>query len=507
MSTVPFNSARKYSLPSDIAQRLPSNLEAERSVLGAILLDNRCVSDVAGEMHVDDFFLSQHQKIFSAMLGLAEQRISSGQALTGIDLVTLTEFLHRQDKLESAGGAAYLASLIDGMPRVTNVRHYAAIVTEKARMRRIIRLSHDIQMRAFEGEESPDQLLENAESMLKQFSRKNGDNPAVVVDFHELLGLKLPDPQWCVEPLLTRGGTMMLYSWAGWGKSYIATEMAFSLATGTNVIFGGHRGGGGKWPLFGPMRVMYLYGEMHGSRIRERIIQIAKGHGTNIPEKDFLGLMSKDYQTIERAPRCARAWRPSIVTAQDRKYVEERFFGGGYELLVLDNISTLWSAAQEEQSKQMAVLKDWFIDLNMRGVMVLFLQHAGKSGDFLGDSSQIHILDSVLKLKHPGNYKKAQGLRVLAEIEKNRYECRDPRWLSTFEVKLEVTPEMGAQWLTRPAYEAQREASFEMFRRNMKPPEVSIEIGIGRSTAYRYYEEYRSQPDAKHWSELEGAEE
>jgi hypothetical protein len=282
--------------------------------------------------------------------------------------------------------------------------------------------------------------------------------------------------------------------------------MAFSVAAGIPQIFGGHRGAGGAWPIHGAKRVLYLYGEMHGSKIRERLVHIAKGHGVSVPDGGWLGLMSKDYQAIERAPRCARLWRPSICSAADRRYVEERLFGGGYQLLVLDNISTLWSAAQEDQSKQTAILKDWFIDLNMRGVMVLVLQHAGKSGDFLGDSAQIHILDSLLKLKHPGNYKKKDGLRVIVDIEKNRYECSNPSWLAPFETSLMVTPEEGVQWHTRPAFEAQRQAAFEMFGNKMKPAEVAIELGIHRSTAYRYYKEYESEPSAKHWTELEDYE-
>jgi AAA domain/Homeodomain-like domain len=395
---------------------------------------------------------------------------------------------------------------MDGMPRLSNVGYYAKIVKEKSRLRQIVYETQRLQNDALAGYACSDDIASQMESFSRQPTKR--DNPAVIADFHELPTLQLPEPKWLVEPLLTRGGTMMLYSWPGWGKSYIATELAFSLAAGSPaVIFGGHQGPGGAWPLHGPCRTLYLYGEMHGSKIRERIIQIAKGHHMAVPEKGFFGVMSKDYQLIPRASQSARTWRPSISTGTDRRYVEERLFSDGYELLVLDNISTLWSAAQEDQSKQTAILKDWFIDLNMRGAMVVVLQHAGKSGDFLGDSSQIHILDAVLKLKRPGNYKKSQGLRVIVEIQKNRYECSQPKWLAPFEVQLQVTPEDGAQWTTRPAFEAQREAAFQMFRNRMKPSEVAIELGIHRSTAYRYYSQYGSQPDAKRWTDQDQDEE
>jgi len=472
------------------------NLDAERNILGAVLIDggfSNAAMKTARELLVpDDFFLEQHRRIFRNMLFLdADSK--------PIELVSIVESLKQNRELDAAGGPAYVASLSEGMPRLSNVAYYANVVKEKSRLRQIIHLTQKLQDDALAGYASADEISAQMESFANQPTR--GENPAVIVDFHELLSLPLPEPRWMIEPLLTRGGTMMLYSWAGWGKSYIATELAFSLAVGSEVIFGGHRGPGGAWPLHGPCRVLYLYGEMHGSKIRERIIHITKAHGTAAPEKTFLGVMSKDYQLIPRAPRSAHTWRPSISTSTDRRHIEESLFGDGYELLVLDNISTLWSTALEDQSKQIAILKDWFIDLNMRGVMVLVLQHAGKSGDFLGDSSQIHILDSLVKLKRPGNYKKSQGLRVLVDVEKNRYECSDPKWLAPFETLLQVTPEQGAQWVTRPAFEAQREAAFQMFSTGMKPKDVADELRIHRSTAYRYRNQYDAKPDPKHWTD------
>jgi DnaB-like helicase N terminal domain/AAA domain len=500
MSTVPFR--RNNPFPQDIAKKLPSNTDAERNVLGAILIDsgypNAAMKAARGALVPDDFFVEENRRIFRNMLFLDD-------AQQPIEAVSLVENLTQNRELEAAGGAAYISSLMDGMPRLTNVAYYAKIIREKARLRQIVHLTWKVHNDAIEGYTSPDDLSAEIDSLSRQPSPS--ENPSIVVPFQELASIQLPDPKWCIEPLLTHGGTMMLYSWAGWGKSFIATEMAFSLSIGDTNIFGGHRGAGGNWPLHGPISVLYIYGEMHGAKIRERLFQISKGHAGKIPDDDRFGIMSKDYQTITRASRFSNTWRPSIATATDRRYIEERLFGGGYQLLVLDNISTLWSAAQEDQSKQTAILKDWFIDLNMHGVMVLVLQHAGKSGDFLGDSSQIHILDALMKLDHKGKYRRSDGLKVTVEIEKNRYEASDSGWLIPFELLLQTTPENGAQWLTRPAYKAQREAAFNMFRRNMKPPEVALEMHIHRSTAYRYFDEYKSDPNVKNWTEVDGDDE
>ena len=138
---------------------LPNNLDAERSVLGAVLLDNNALNTAIETLRAEDFFLDQHRRVFLKMIALSE-------AQQAIDLITLTEELHRFGELEAAGGAPYLASLADGMPRVTNVEHYARIVKEKAILRNLIHATHDIQQRAFEGEDGADAMLDNAESSI-----------------------------------------------------------------------------------------------------------------------------------------------------------------------------------------------------------------------------------------------------------------------------------------------------------------------------------------------------
>ena len=103
---------------------LPQNADAERSVLGAILLDNLQLDVAVDKLKPEDFFHDGHRRIFHQMIELGEQH-------QAIDLVTLTERLARIGELEGAGGAPYLASLVDGVPRISNVEHYARIVKER----------------------------------------------------------------------------------------------------------------------------------------------------------------------------------------------------------------------------------------------------------------------------------------------------------------------------------------------------------------------------------------
>ena len=138
---------------------MPQNLDAERSILGAILLDNHALNAAIENIKPEDFFLEQHRRVFNQMIAL-------GESQQAIDLVTLTESLHRVGELEASGGAPYLAALADGMPRVSNVEHYARIVREKALLRNLIHATHNIQLRALEGEDGADTILDNAESSI-----------------------------------------------------------------------------------------------------------------------------------------------------------------------------------------------------------------------------------------------------------------------------------------------------------------------------------------------------
>ena len=142
---------------------LPQNLEAERSILGAVLLDNNTLNATIELLKPEDFFHDHHRRIYQQMIVL-------GETQQAIDLVTLTEQLQRAGELESSGGAAYVAQLMDGVPRITNVEHYARIVKEKSMLRGLIHATHAIQQQALEAEEDADAILDRAESSIFQLA-------------------------------------------------------------------------------------------------------------------------------------------------------------------------------------------------------------------------------------------------------------------------------------------------------------------------------------------------
>ncbi len=135
---------------------LPHNLDAEKSVLGAILIDNNAINLAIENIGAADFFRVAHRLIFEAMIGLNQHN-------DPIDLITLSDQLNRVGRLDEAGGAAYISQLTDGVPRALNVQHYAKIVKEKSTLRALIQSATEVLTRAYDGEAEADIQLDEAE--------------------------------------------------------------------------------------------------------------------------------------------------------------------------------------------------------------------------------------------------------------------------------------------------------------------------------------------------------
>jgi replicative DNA helicase len=138
---------------------LPHNLEAERSVLGAILLHNDAFNHAAEIIDAGDFFRDAHRRIFEKMVLLSERR-------NAIDLVTLKEELGKTGEIDAVGGPAYLTSLVDGVPRATNVDYYARIIKEKATLRNLIYAANRILTDAYTASDEADTILDGAEQAI-----------------------------------------------------------------------------------------------------------------------------------------------------------------------------------------------------------------------------------------------------------------------------------------------------------------------------------------------------
>jgi len=179
---------------------LPTNLDAERYVLGSILLDDSLFIQVAALLEAEDFSLEKHRRIFLRMADLHDRAEK-------IDRITVAEELSKQNQLEACDGFTYLVSLDDGLPRIENLDSYARIVKDKSLLRRLIYASQNLMNRCLAQEEEPQDILASAEELLLKLgdtkTRVGLASPSEIIDeFHGGLNAFL-DPSQRVQGLAT----------------------------------------------------------------------------------------------------------------------------------------------------------------------------------------------------------------------------------------------------------------------------------------------------------------
>ncbi len=144
---------------------LPANVEAERSILGAILLDNFAYNQAAEHLRVEDFSLDSHRRIYSRMVDLAETS-------RPIDMITLIEELDRHKDLQPIGDVAYVSSLLHGVPDRPSIEHYVKIVRDKALLRGLIHAANTAIARASDQSDAAEEVLNDCEAAIFQLSEK-----------------------------------------------------------------------------------------------------------------------------------------------------------------------------------------------------------------------------------------------------------------------------------------------------------------------------------------------
>ncbi|MFY9748518.1 MAG: replicative DNA helicase [Acidobacteriaceae bacterium] len=144
---------------------LPASLDAERTILGAVLLDNHAWSEAASTLHVEDFALTAHQRVFARMGELIDRNHV-------VDVVTLSEELTRRKEIESVGGVAWLVSLTEGLPRRLSIEEYVRIVKDKSLLRQLIGICTTAITRAADQSEEALEVLNAAETSLLEVTEK-----------------------------------------------------------------------------------------------------------------------------------------------------------------------------------------------------------------------------------------------------------------------------------------------------------------------------------------------
>ena len=255
------------------------------------------------------------------------------------------------------------------------------------------------------------------------------DNTApslVSLDMGEFLSMSIPERGYLLSPILPVQGIGIMYAPRGIGKTFAALSVAVAVASGGAVF---------NWRAPMPKRTLYVDGEMPATSMQSRLTALVSGMSVPPHALKNLSLITPDLQPCPM---------PDLSTVSGQTLLEP--FLKDVDMVVLDNIATLCRTGKENESQSWQPMQAWLLDLRRRGITVLLIHHAGKSGDQRGTSAREDIMDTVISLRRPREYSMAEGARFEVHLTKARAILGDDA--KPFEANL-VTEGNSLQWQTK----------------------------------------------------------
>jgi hypothetical protein len=342
LDVMPIESTGGY-VPELVMERgMPASPDAERSILGAILLDGRHILETIEGLNDEDFSLESHQRIYRRMLDLH----TSGRA---IDLVMLVEELARRKEVESIGGVAYIASLTEGLPRRVSIRDYVNIMADKSISRQLIRRCNEMAERAVDQRDhGADLIRELTEGMLDITARAKTLLHAaplreVFAGGLQFLASTQKSVEWAIEGLIQKRGNGVIVGDPGASKSLLTLHMLIHMTAGQDWL-------GCTIPT--PMRVALISREDEPGLTQHRLLTLMEGVTDSV--KDALFATNID----ERMYFSTRA-QMETFTLQKETDVAEIIAGlkkHQVEFAVFDVFRRLWDGDENDNQEVAKVL-------------------------------------------------------------------------------------------------------------------------------------------------------
>jgi hypothetical protein len=242
------------------------------------------------------------------------------------------------------------------------------------------------------------ELVEKTEEF--QVKNQSVAQGLVTLNIQEFLTTIFPERKMILEPIIPSQGLALLYSERGVGKTFLALSIGYAIASGTSFL---------KWKCETSVKVLYVDGEMPANLMQDRMTKLIAGFGVDLKDPSYFRLITPERQ---------ENGIPDISTEYGQKLVEAVIWDA--KLVILDNLSTLAPGMQENEADAWAPIQTWILKLRTKGVSVLLVHHAGRSGRPRGTSRREDALDTVIKLKHSDSYAFSEGASFEVHIEKAR---------------------------------------------------------------------------------------
>ncbi|MGH9906316.1 MAG: replicative DNA helicase [Pyrinomonadaceae bacterium] len=365
-----------------LERALPNSAEAERAILGGVILDNALISQSIELLKPEDFYVPSHRRIFLAMISLFERGAEINPILIG-------EELKKENALEPVGGISFITNLTYGLPHSTNIAHYAKVVRGKSMLRQLIKAANKITQEALEQEDEPEIILDHAEQAIFQLADERIRQGFIhVKPVAEQLLEKIQEMEGRAAVLtglttgfadldkitsgLQRQDLIIVAARPSMGKTSFALMLAQNAAIHAGAVVGVFSLEMSKEALV--MRMLCSQGNIDAQRFRNGFLsrpewaQIAKSLGTLADSRIFLD----DTAAITVLEMRAKARR---LSAEQKKL----------DLIVVDYLQLMSSSAKRFESRQQEVsqisreLKGLAKELNVPVVALSQLSRAPES--------------------------------------------------------------------------------------------------------------------------------
>lgn len=314
--------------------------------------------------------------------------------------------------------------------------------------------------------------LNGLDPILGGAEKKAPDLSKALVSYPDLLALTIPERPRHL-PWLPEGGNVMVYGPRGVGKTFFQLALAVSLTTGRDLW---------KWQCPAPVGTLYVDGEMQLDELRSRITSLAETPPT--APLEFL-TSQLVYQ------RCGG--KDLVLTSEVMRQEVVKILDARPDLrvLILDNISCLFSGINEDSKQEWEPINTWLIRLRHRGLATVLVHHAGKSGVQRGTSGREDSLDTVVHLAKPTGADAREGCHFELTFTKCRSVTGDD--VAPLDVRLQT---IGGrlQWQWQPIEASTREKVRKLFLEGVESPsDIAEEIGCTKGTASKIIKKLRAE--------------
>jgi len=305
---------------------------------------------------------------------------------------------------------------------------------------------------------------------LTRLDRSAAAEPALPLaprDVHDLAALKFKERTPLLAPWLCSQDLSMVYSVRGIGKTHFALAIAVAVATGGVFL---------KWAAPQPRKVLYLDGELPGVVLQNRLLL----HAPDVdPAPGFLRVFTPDL------PEMDGRGLPDLSTLDGQDEVD-RMIEADTALVIVDNLSAWARTGRENEAESWHPVSDWILSLRRRGIAVLLIHHAGKSGQQRGTSKREDLLDVVIGLARPREYDPKAGAAFTVEFSKARNLTGGDA--ETLEVQLGTSPadSRRALWTYRSAEASTFDRVVALALDGLTQAEIALELEVNKSTVSRY---------------------